>query len=240
MSKIEKPLYQTIEDYVIERIDQRILVEGDPIPTEKEFCDIFDTSRSTVNKALNNLVNKGIIYRTAGRGSFVRMRSYEHQVSKLLGFKEQMQMMKQESSTKILSFSQVSASVHKNLADLLGLNEDEFVYRIERIRYINGDPIAIEVISLSPRVFRNLELKDIEYSLYEYIEKKLGLKIGHANFTIRAFEATDELRRLFPVPVTVPILKYEQTTYLMDGRLFELDEIYYLSDKYQYTGTNYR
>jgi GntR family transcriptional regulator len=240
MNKAEKPLYQIIEDYVLDKIKNREYVEGDPIPTEKEFCQMFNTSRSTVNKALNTLVNKGAIYRTAGRGSFVRMYSVELQISKLMGYKEQMSKMNISSSTQILSYSQVNASRYEDIQKIFNLKNDELFHRIERIRYIDNEPIALEIINLNPKVIKKIDLEAVKDSLYDFIENDLKLKIGYSDFTIRALEANEDIRKIFPKQITVPILKHEQISYLMDGLVFEFNETYYLADKYEYKGRNYR
>lgn len=238
--KNTKPLYQQIENYILDKIKNHEYVEGDSIPTEKEFCKMFDTSRATVNKALNHLVINGVIYRTPGRGSFVRMHSFETQIKKLMGFNEQMALMNVDSSTRILSYSQISASRKEKAKEIFGLNDNDFVHYIERIRCVNDEPIAVECISLSPRVIEKIDINDIKLSLYDFIEDTLNLKIGSSTFVISATVSNEYLNTLFPIEVKVPLLKYSQTSYLLDGRVFEFNEIYYLSDKYQYEGSNYR
>lgn len=238
--KSAKPLYHQIEDYILDKIKNHEYVEGDLIPTEKEFCKMFNTSRATVNKALNHLVINGVIYRTPGRGSFVRMHSFETQIKKLMGFNEQMTLMNVDSSTKILSYSQISASRKVKAKEVFGLNDSDFVHYIERIRCVNEEPIAVECISLSPKVIEKIDIEDIKVSLYDFVEENLNLKIGSSTFVISAMESNDYINSLFPVEVKVPLLKYAQTSYLLDGRVFEYNEIYYLSDKYEYEGSNYR
>lgn len=238
--KTIKPLYQQIEDFILEKIKNHDYVEGTSIPTEKEFCKMFDTSRSTVNKALDRLVLNGVIYRTPGRGSFVRMYSFDTQIEKLMGFNEKMKMMNVDSSTQILSYSQISASRLEKAKEVFELDDSDFIHYIERIRCVNGEPIAVECISLSPKVIKRIDIQDIKSSLYDFIEEDLHLKIGSSTFVISAMMTNEYINSLFPVEVKVPILKYAQTSYLLDGQIFEYNEIYYLSDKYEYNGSNHR
>jgi len=235
-----KPLYQQIEDYILDKIESHEYKEGDTIPTEKELCKLFNTSRATVNKALNHLVINGVIYRTPGRGSFVRMHSFEKQIQKLMGFNEQMKMLNQSSSTNILSYSQVNANRLKKAKEAFDLKDDDFIHYIERIRCVNNEPIAVECIALSPKVIKEMNISQIKDSLYEFIEDELKLKIGTSDFVISAVQGDNYILGLFPMEVNQPLLKYIQTTYLIDGRVFEYNEIYYLSDKYEYHGRNYR
>lgn len=48
------------------------LQAGAQLPTEDEFCRMFDVSRSTVRRALKRLETAGLINRTRGRGTFLR------------------------------------------------------------------------------------------------------------------------------------------------------------------------
>lgn len=240
MDSVEKPLYKQIEDFVLDQIDKGVYTEGASIPTEIEFCKLFNTSRATVNKALNILAYNGVIYRTAGKGTFVRMHSMDKQMKKLMGFTEQMKMLNVESSTEIIGYARVKADRLPKVKELFKLDNDDFVHKIERVRYVERDPIAVECIHISPKVVKNLRVEDIQGSLYKFIEDSLNVKIGSSNFAISAIVATDEIKKMFPCEVNVPILKYEQETFLMNGQLFEFNEIYYLSDKYQYKGSNFR
>jgi len=240
MDASEKPLYKQIEDFVLDQIDKGIYTEGEPIPTEVEFCKLFNTSRATVNKALNILAYNGVIYRTAGKGTFVRMYSMDKQMKKLMGFTEQMKMLNVDSSTEIIGYSRVKADRIPKVKELFKLGNDDFIHKIERVRYVEHDPIAVECIHISPKVISNLQVEDIGGSLYNFIEETLGVKIGSSNFVISAMNATEELKAMFPCEVNVPLLKYEQETFLMNGVVFEYNEIYYLSNKYQYKGSNFR
>lgn len=240
MDSIDKPLYKQIEDFVLDQIDKGVYTEGESIPTEVEFCKLFNTSRATVNKALNILAYNGVIYRTAGKGTFVRMYSVDKQMKKLMGFTEQMKMMNVESSTEIIGYSRVKADRIPKVKEIFKLGNDDFIHKIERIRYVENDPIAVECIHINPKVVGNLNVEDIQGSLYKFIEDKLGVKIGSSTFVISAIIANEEIKRMFPCEVDVPILKYEQETFLMNGQLFEFNEIYYLSNKYQYKGSNFR
>jgi GntR family transcriptional regulator of arabinose operon len=68
----EKPIpkYLRLKDSIIRHFQDEHFEPGQKIPTEYELIDQFQVSRSTVRQALGELVNEGIIYRQAGRGSF--------------------------------------------------------------------------------------------------------------------------------------------------------------------------
>jgi DNA-binding LacI/PurR family transcriptional regulator len=66
-----KSKYRVILDEIMIKIENGTYRPGDMIPTESDFATLYDASRTTVQRALNILVSKGVIYRVAGRGTFV-------------------------------------------------------------------------------------------------------------------------------------------------------------------------
>ncbi len=65
------PLYIQIREYIKNQIESGVLKPGDQIPTETDLTNKFQVSRITIKSALRHLVDEGMIYRVAGKGSFV-------------------------------------------------------------------------------------------------------------------------------------------------------------------------
>ncbi|MEM5516303.1 histidine utilization repressor [Henriciella sp. AS95] len=70
-SKSKPTLHETIRSAIEKRILSGELKPGDRIPFEHELMESYDCSRMTVNKAVTELVNKGLIVRRRRAGSFV-------------------------------------------------------------------------------------------------------------------------------------------------------------------------
>src|SRR5690625_1459625 len=64
-------LYSLVKDKIIELIDSNNFTVGEQLPTETEFCKIFDVSRTTIRISLHQLELEGRIYRLQGKGTFV-------------------------------------------------------------------------------------------------------------------------------------------------------------------------
>ena len=45
--------------------------QGEMIPSEREFAEMYQVSRMTVRQAITNLVGIGQLYREKGKGTFV-------------------------------------------------------------------------------------------------------------------------------------------------------------------------
>jgi|HigsolmetaGSP12D_1036236.scaffolds.fasta_scaffold03142_2 DNA-binding LacI/PurR family transcriptional regulator len=71
MAKKDKILYKEIEQYMIEQIRSGAWAPFSRIPSENELSERFQVSRITVKNALSRLVEKGVVYRQQGKGTFV-------------------------------------------------------------------------------------------------------------------------------------------------------------------------
>ena len=66
------PKYVQIQNYILQKIESGEYAAGDKIPSEIELARQFDVSRLTVNTAVKELANSGIVERVQGKGTFVR------------------------------------------------------------------------------------------------------------------------------------------------------------------------
>lgn len=63
--------YKQIENDILDKISTCFYKKNDMIPTELELARNYNVSRVTVRRATDNLVAKGLLYRTPGVGTFV-------------------------------------------------------------------------------------------------------------------------------------------------------------------------
>lgn len=66
-----QPLYLNIKEDILTKINNRLLMPGDKLPTEQQLMQEYKVSRITVSKALNELKESGILVRYPHRGTFV-------------------------------------------------------------------------------------------------------------------------------------------------------------------------
>ena len=214
--------YKIIANSIRKRIIEGDYVSDQKLPSEKEIGDEFVASKLTVKKALDILVGEGLIIKRRGAGTFVKSLSVDemerlivdNQMRGTTAFNPDKKV-----TSKVLSFSVVQAS--QLVSRKLNLVEASPVYEIYRVRFVDGSPSVIEKTYMPLDVISGLTKKNVEGSIYEYIEEKLGLKIesGHRTITVRKaadFEA-DELALEYGDPVGIA----EQIGYLNTGVQFE-------------------
>jgi|GEM_PF-449747 len=234
------PLYQQIEGYIRTQIEEGIYPVGSQIPREFELCEMFDASRMTVNKALVNLVNQGMIYRNAGRGTFVRMRYPESKTRKLFSFTENMSKMGKTVTNKILEYRLIRAEENEEVKEKLGLKDDDFVHKIIRQRFANEELIAVEIMYFSANLVNVIDIKMITNSIHDYIENQLKLPIHHSEVVLKAIMSNEMTDGLFGTKIVEPLLMAMTTSFLQNSTPLEYATVYYLGNHYEYLTANHR
>ena len=226
------PLYYQLEEQIKEFIESDELRPGDALPSERELSENYQISRMTVRQAITNLVNKGYLFREKGKGTFVSSQKFEQNLQGLTSFTEDMKARNLVPGSKLLHFEIYPAD--KDIQAKLTLKEDELIYKIKRLRLANNDPIAVETSYLPVKLVPGLTPDILASSIYTYIEKDLGLTIGHASQTVEAAIVDAEDQQHLNINKGVPVLLIQRETYLENGTPLELVRSSYRADKYKF------
>ncbi|MGG4167827.1 GntR family transcriptional regulator [Rossellomorea vietnamensis] len=226
------PLYYQLEEHLNHLIQSEELKPGDALPSERELAESFKISRMTVRQAITNLVNKNVLYREKGRGTFVSHRKIEQSLQGLTSFSEDMKSRGLEPGNKLLHFEISPAT--EDIRELLSLEEEELVYTTKRIRLANGEPMALETSYIPVKLLPGLNQEILEKSLYHYIERELNLRISHATQSVEAALVTEAVTKHLKVKSGEPVLFIQRDSFLEDGTPFELVRSVYRADKYKF------
>lgn len=142
------PKYYRLKRHLLEITET--LPPGTPVPPERTLAAEFDTSRTTVRQALQELVVEGRLERIQGKGTFVAKPKVS-QALQLTSYTEDMRAQGLEPASQLLDIGYVTAD--DRLAGLLDIATGGRVLRIERLRLASGEPMAIEITHLSAKRF---------------------------------------------------------------------------------------
>ncbi|AZB41880.1 phosphonate metabolism transcriptional regulator PhnF [Bacillus sp. FJAT-42376] len=226
------PIYYQVEENIKEKIHSGEWKSGDAIPSERQFCEQYSISRMTVRQAISNLVNEGILERKRGRGTFVSAAKLNQELTGITSFTEQMAEQGKKPETKVLSFEQTSSS--KQAAKELGLDQDEEIYKVKRIRLADGEAIAYETLYMPVRLFPDMTKKHAEGSIYDYIENQCGLPIQYGKQELEAAEAGKKAADALKLDEGAPVLKIQRTSFTPDHTAVEYTKTIYRGDRYKY------
>ena len=226
------PLYQQLRRALRDAIADNRLAAEDALPPERELAEEFGVSRITVRKALDALVGEGMLHRRQGAGTFVAPREearVEKSFSKLSSFSEDMISRGRVPESVWLSRSAGAVTPEESLT--LGLSPGADVYRFSRIRYADGEPMALEYSTVPGFCLPN------ETAVAESLYDALGL---HAARPVRALQRlrailfVGEKAKLLGVAEGSPGLLIERRGFLKDGRPVEFTQSYYRGDQYDF------
>ncbi len=212
---------------------------GERLPSERELCEAFNLSRTTVREAIDALVNEGLLRREKGRGTFVsEPKILEGLLQSPTGFTDSMLEQGYRVDTKLLGMEIVPA--RPSLAHQLRLAVDEQVVRIDRQRFILGEPILLVTSYVPYRICPSLINDDLTWnSLYHLLQGKYGLRIARAKRFMEAVAANEYEAKLLSVKPGSPLMLIESTSYLEDGTPVEAFKAVHRGDRTRFLVESY-
>ena len=225
------PRYIQLRKRLEAGIRDGILIPNTPLPAERELAEITGLSRVTVRKAIQELVQEGIIEQRQGSGSFVRefVTRFEQSLSLLTSFTEDMKNRGFATTSKWLERGIFEPSTEE--VEKLGLSAGEQVSRIYRLREADNHPMALERATLPLSILPNPIA--VTTSLYSVLEA-LGKRPTHATQKISAVNLGETEAALLNVPEGAAGLSIQRIAYLQDGQIAELTRSIYRGDAYDF------
>lgn len=230
------PRYLQLENLVRDKIDAGEWAPGMMLPSERQLCENYGIARMTVRQAISNLVAKGLLTRTQGRGTFVARPRLRQSLSKLTSFSEDMRDRGLLGTTKLLAHEQVPAT--HEIAAALAIPAGTPVLHLRRLRSANGLPIALETCALRGDIGAPLRHEDLEHqSLYRLLEERCGVRLLRASQELEAGIAGEAEARLLAVAPGAPVLHIQRHSLaLWQGEqvLCEYVRAVYRGDRYRF------
>lgn len=212
--------------FIYEDMKNRILngefKSGEQLPFEKDLCVEYETSKMTIKKAFDLLVEDGLIIKKRGVGTFIKEIDLK-EMEKLIFSKQFMGLTKfyseKKVSSKVLNFDIIQAP--ESIAEQLNIPVDTFIYDIHRIRYTDDQPIVVERTYMPIDLVPGLKVEHLESSLYRYIEDELQCKIQSTHRKIKVRKANDQETEYLNMEPGDPVAEAEQVAYFDSGKAFE-------------------
>lgn len=225
------PRYSQLSAHLAQAINDGLLKQGFRFPAERELALLADVSRVTIRKALNELVDAGLIELKRGSGNFVLGPAprTEQSLSSLVSFTENLEARGQKSSSQILNRGLFVSSPDEMMA--LGLSSNQRVARIERLRFADDTPMALEISSVPSDILS--DPSKVTTSLYKVLRSKNQVP-NRAVQRVIAVSVQAKEAQLLGVPENTALLKITRTAFLISGRPIEYTVGLYRPDIYDF------
>ncbi|MBT9466255.1 GntR family transcriptional regulator [Hydrogenophaga sp.] len=228
-----KPLYEQIKEILRARVLDGTYKPHAQMPSESEMMSAFNVSRITVRQALSDLQNEGLVFRIHGKGTFVAKPKAFQDLGKLQGFGEAMRQMGYETFARVVSMRTVVPSAQ--VQERLQLTKRARVTELQRLRFLNREPISLDITYLPVTIGARLAKEDLaSRDVFVILENDYGMSLGHADLQIGSTLADERLAGQLQVEEGSPVLVIERTTHTSDGTPIDYEHLYYRGDAFQY------
>jgi DNA-binding GntR family transcriptional regulator len=230
-----EPLWIQAVNLINSQIEDGTLRPGSRLPPERELCLQLGISRVTLRKALNKLVEDGVLKALHGRGWYVAdrdaMAPRKEWPNNLESFSETAARLGLTATSRVLRAEVSPASLDE--AEPLLIVAGTPVFHLERVRLLNGVPIAIDLTQIPVSLAPGLAEADFTTaSLFEVLFEA-NVRPLRADATIEAREADADSAALLEIEPGKPVLVMKQTALDSAERPLFSSTIRYAGDRYR-------
>lgn len=219
-------------DILINEIENG-MKENEKIPSEREICDLYDVSRTTVRQAISELEREGYVYIKHGKGTFVAPKKYNQNLQGFYSFTEEMKKMGKVPSSKVLKFEILQAS--NEIAKKMILQNDELVYKFRRIRLADEEPMMLETTYVPYSVFPGITKNMLESNaLYDIFNNTFNERVEYAEEVFLPVLTNEEEGKYINVDVGSPSLKITRYAFNKNNKIIEYTVSIARGDKFRY------
>ena len=231
---IAEPLHAQLERILVERIANDEWAVNTAIPSENELCKEYGVSRVTVRGVIERLITAGLVYRVAGRGTFISEPKIVSSPLSHVGIRQQLDELGYENTTKLIEIKKEVAGT--KLARILQIERGVLVNVVRRVRYVKGVPLSIHTSYIPTSICNNLETMDLEgVQLCDILEQEYGYEILKRVETLESVTAEEEEAGYLEVKRGFPLLRLENTVYAHNDKLIEYNNVLFRGDKIKIT-----
>lgn len=224
-----------LKDYLLQTISAEKFSDKFKLPSEYQLVEQFQIPRIKVRNVYTLLEKMGLIYSKKGVGRFIKHQQKQLDVVMTgnVSFSEKMKSQTADYKSKLTKFERVA--VDHAIYTKAGI-EQEPLYLVERLRYIDDEPAAIH---RSYVVIRNMpEVKKVDSrltSMYQFYQR-FGMSKFRSSFSQLSVQYANEIERnMLNCEVLVPVVKVESDNWDAERNiLLEYTEIIYRTDLFYF------
>ena len=217
--------YQLIANQIENTIYENNLPKGTKLPTVEQLACDYNVSKSTIVKALESLVLKGIVYQVQGSGIFVRRKNRKGYINLTSprGFTDN--LTENKITSKVLDFQLIDAN--EEISELIECDKGDPIYMVKIIRYIDGNIMCYEESYYKKSIIPFLSKEIVEKSIYEYLESAFNISTSFQDMYLNVTTLNEEFAQLLELNVNDPALVSDNQCYLSSGIIFNYSKIIY-------------
>lgn len=228
--------YISVAEFLRELIQKEEIKVGEYLPSENDLCSRFSVTRTTVRRAMEQLMKEGFIEKQQGRGSRVRERRKSLGLLTVKGFSEAVGSNVQTEMLQKPVLIKSNPPMTWMNGDSNGY--DECIY-FERLRKVNDIPVMIEKNWLPGSTLTELLDTDfVDGSFFRTLSRNFQIEINGSEHILKAESASSKIAALLQMPVGSPVLHISVKFSTNKADIIILSELYCNTSQYP-VGNNY-
>ena len=206
------PLYHQLENVIKEKIDAKQFKPGEQIPSERDLSEKYDVSRMTIKKAIDKLVEQGILHRKRGKGTFISKEENRiDTLQELIGFNKRVKMLGDKPSSILLERKLIKSDDF--ISKKLNIAKESDIIFTRRIRLSNEIPKAYEESYIPKDICPKILEIDLERESIYNTFMETGNRPTKARQKIEAISVDEPIKEVLNMEIGTPILKIDRITF---------------------------
>lgn len=229
----QEPLFSQVGRSINSLLESGDYQAGQRIPTEPELAEFYDVSRVTIRRAIDELVQHGVLVKRQGKGTFVRERRMSRKIEHVSSFTESCLASGMVPTARLLARRLVS-TLPANIANRPEFGDQRILY-IQRLHLANGAPVMIENNYYPMPRFSFLLDEPLDGSLFEVLAEHGIVATSSENSYIDAVAATVPQAEHLDILAGDPTFTFYTEMLDQDGSLIYVGCQYIAAARYRFS-----
>ncbi|MEM6254270.1 MAG: GntR family transcriptional regulator [Cyanobacteria bacterium P01_D01_bin.156] len=230
----KQPLHIVIAEQLRIKIEAGQYEPGARLPSEFDLGQIFGVSRTTIRKALSNLIQQGLVRSQRGKGSFVsgRQKISISMADPLTHFDIALQEQGYTGHIQSLQYDPIQTNAE--IASTLQVSPEATVYCQKKIIYADNVPIALETDYFPENIGQSLSVQLQKSFTYSTL-KANNIQLNAGKVKLGSVPANYELSDYLSIPLGMPLLVFDFVVYWQEQQPAACGKVLSRSDWICYT-----
>lgn len=228
------PLYHQLAQLLMDQIHDQSYAPGDVLPSENKLTKKYGIGRPTVRQAMDVLVQKGLVIRKKGAGTFVAPKGKKVDLFSLAGTSRAFLTQGLTPSSKTIE----KVRLEKTTADTCNPFSKTMAYYFSRQTKVQDQPVLLEEFFLHPQLFKGLEKLDLEnQSLSAVVSDLYHLKpiSGTQRFSVNLL--SEKRAGALGLAPQSPVLEVQRTIDFVNVRAAVFSKLFCRTDQFAFSQT---
>lgn len=223
-------LYIDISEKILQSIRSGEYPENSPLPAERDLCDKYHVSRTTIRQAIQRLKEGEHVYTVQGCGTFIKPQVFMQPLTQFYSFTDTLKSSDILIQNEIVRYEVISAN--SSVARKTGYPEGSPFHVLCRLRSAKEYPLMLETTYLPKFRFPALDIEALSKgSLYEFLRTQYNFKADKATESFQSVMPRPREKPLLQIPLNTPCILLERFSY-ENGMLIEYTKSIVRGDKY--------